>query len=549
MGTSRDRELTNSPPDQRPQEAQQPRILALLTFRNEMWFLPSYFENVAPHVDGIIALDDGSTDGSAQFVASQASVLELLRKPVTEPHVCDDGENHRLLVEAAWRYDPDWLIGVDADERLERGFRGRALREIERAEREGYLAYSVVLRELWDRPDTYRADDLWGRKRGARFFKAWHDHEFDDRVLHSHWAPLNSRRNRTFPKADLVIYHLRMIHQGDRWTRQARYKRLDPEKRWQAIGYDYMTDEENLHLEKLPPGREYEPFVAPPAEEQDSATDVLPELEPHKPAPLLACVVISLRNQPGLVAAVQSVLAQNRPLEIVVVNSGGGDPAGTLHDAGIEVKVINLQERLYAGAARNVGISATRAPYVAFLAADCVAEPGWAAGRLRWHRAGALAVASSVTNAYPNSISAQASYLYLFYRRMPKTPLDRCVLYGVSYNRQLFKYFGCFREDLRIGEDTEFNARFAQKIPVIWAPEVRTAHRHPTRITSMLGDMFRRGSQTAQILEQLLGESHQGRIARDTLYSLGWCLQLTWTATPWKERYRLVLAGRCHKLG
>jgi glycosyltransferase involved in cell wall biosynthesis len=90
----------------------------------------------------------------------------------------------------------------------------------------------------------------------------------------------------------------------------------------------------------------------------------------------IACAVLSLRNEPGLTAAVQSLLAQEEPLEVVVVNSGGHDPTDTLREAGIEVPVIHRKERLYVGGARNLGIDATRAPYVAFLAADCIALPG-----------------------------------------------------------------------------------------------------------------------------------------------------------------------------
>jgi hypothetical protein len=56
------------------------------------------------------------------------------------------------------------------------------------------------------------------------------------------------------------MYHLRMIAEDDRRIRQERYKRLDPECRWQPKGYDRMTSEENLRLEELPPGREYEPL-------------------------------------------------------------------------------------------------------------------------------------------------------------------------------------------------------------------------------------------------------------------------------------------------
>jgi glycosyltransferase involved in cell wall biosynthesis len=244
--------------------APSPRILSLLAFHNEMRYLPGYFANVSQHVDGIIALDDRSTDGSGEFVASQANVLELVRVSANERQGWDEPANHQILVQTAWRHHPDWLIAVDADERLERDFRPRAEREIRRAERRGYGAYQVVLRELWNRWDTYRVDGIWGQKRVARFFKARRDHVFDRRQLHSQWAPLNGMRRGTFPEADLIIYHLRMIHDRDRRIRQARYQQLDPDCRWQAIGYSYLTDEEGLRLEKLPRGREYVPPASSP---------------------------------------------------------------------------------------------------------------------------------------------------------------------------------------------------------------------------------------------------------------------------------------------
>src|SRR4051794_31525204 len=130
----------------------------------------------------------------------------------------------------------------------------------------------------------------------------------------------------------------------------------------------------------------------------------------------LACVVISLRNQPGLVDAVRSLVDQSERAEVVVVNSGGGDSTTTLRDAGLHVPVIDLPRRLFPGAARNLGIDATRARYVAFLAADSRAHPGWVAGRLREHRSGAAAVAGALTNASPESRSASAAALLLHHR-------------------------------------------------------------------------------------------------------------------------------------
>lgn len=221
--------------------------------------LPGYFENVTPHVDGIVALDDGSADGSAEFVARQPGVIALLRIPPRTPHDWNEPGNQRMLIEAALRHRPDWLLATDADQRLERDFRRRAMKEIERAGREGHRAYAVRLLELWDRPDRFRADGSWGRKRAAVLFRARHDHLFNDRVLHGPWAPADSREDGEFPEADLIVYHLRMIHAEDRRTRQERYTTLDPAHRWQAIGYGHLTDLRGLRGRRLPRGRGYVP--------------------------------------------------------------------------------------------------------------------------------------------------------------------------------------------------------------------------------------------------------------------------------------------------
>lgn len=213
----------------------------------------------------------------------------------------------------------------------------------------------------------------------------------------------------------------------------------------------------------------------------------------------LACAVLSYLDEPFLVDAVRSVLDQSTGVEVVVVNSGGGDPAGRLAAAGLGVPVHSVPERLYPGAVRNVGIDQTRAPYLAFLAADCLAAPGWAAARLREHRAGAAAVASPLTNVYPESSTAWAALLLLHNRRLAVTSPGQRLLYSLSYSRQLFDRFGRFREDLRAGEDTEFNARFREQVPTVFAADAVTGHRYPTEPGTMLRDAFRRGRLQAQM--------------------------------------------------
>jgi hypothetical protein len=237
-----------------------PRVYALCAFRSESRHLPGLLENLSGAVDGLLALDDGSTDGSGDIVAGHPLTVRLLRQPSRPDGAWDERGNQRALIEAAWETDADWLIAVDADERLEIGFRDRARAAIARARGAGYRAYWVHIRELWNQADTYRVDGVWGGKGHLRFFTSARDHEFDTREMHRHWGPLNGRVDGRFVEADISIYHLRMIREEDRRARRDRYRRLDPDRRWQSIGYEYLTDEEGVQLERLPEGRGYRPL-------------------------------------------------------------------------------------------------------------------------------------------------------------------------------------------------------------------------------------------------------------------------------------------------
>lgn len=232
------------------------RMVALLAVRDGMRFLPGYLRNVAPQVDGIIALDDGSSDDSPRLLAGHEAVIELLHNPQNR-QTWDEVGNHRALVKAALSHRAEWIVCVDADERLELDFRARAERVIARGNLLGYSAYAIHLRELWDDPCQYRSDGIWGRKSVARLFRAREDHDFDTASLHGSKAPHQARRRGQFPRADLNIYHLAMLRPEDRMARRRRYEIADPDRRWQKIGYEYLTDLRNLELKKLDKRRSF----------------------------------------------------------------------------------------------------------------------------------------------------------------------------------------------------------------------------------------------------------------------------------------------------
>ena len=106
----------------RGSRAERAKVLCLLPARNASAHLPEWLESVARFADGVIALDDGSTDDTAVLLADSPLVCELLRNPRRDGYAgWDDAGNRNRLLEAAAAHAPDWIVQLDADERIEPG--------------------------------------------------------------------------------------------------------------------------------------------------------------------------------------------------------------------------------------------------------------------------------------------------------------------------------------------------------------------------------------------------------------------------------------------
>jgi GT2 family glycosyltransferase len=223
--------------------------------------------------------------------------------------------------------------------------------------------------------------------------------------------------------------------------------------------------------------------------------------------PALSVVVMGYRDHATITAAVRSVLDQEaaEPFEVVVVTSGDDRSAPAVRSAFPEVAVVASPHRLLPGGARNVGVAASHGDIVAFLAADCLAEPGWVQARQSAHRAGHPVVAGAMTSAPPHHPSAVASHLALYCQRLagrPAGPVDPGdpAAHGLSYERAVVDRLGPFDPDLRVGEDTEAARRLAGLgVPVWFEPRVRTAHRGPRTTRALWADHHRRGRMAARV--------------------------------------------------
>ncbi len=188
-------------------------------------------ENIEPLVDGWVSYDDRSSK-------------ELYS---------DETHRRRALLREARGLGADWVLAVDPDERFEAGLAG-AIKRLTAVWRP--TAWSFDLREMYTEAD-YRIDGLWGQKRRVRLFSLSGASEPYGAMLHGQWLPTGARHRERY--SGFNLYHLRMISPERRRLRRDLYKALDQDNHYQEVGYDYLADDEQAVLEKIPRRREYLP--------------------------------------------------------------------------------------------------------------------------------------------------------------------------------------------------------------------------------------------------------------------------------------------------
>jgi glycosyltransferase involved in cell wall biosynthesis len=92
------------------------RALAVLVpVRDAVADIPEFLESATGLTETVIALDDGSKDASAEILVASPLVQKLIRKPRGQ---WDDRANRQTLLEAAAELAPQWILFLDADERI-----------------------------------------------------------------------------------------------------------------------------------------------------------------------------------------------------------------------------------------------------------------------------------------------------------------------------------------------------------------------------------------------------------------------------------------------
>ncbi|HUC83525.1 MAG TPA: glycosyltransferase family 2 protein [Flavisolibacter sp.] len=91
-----------------------PKLVAMLRAKDGMLFAEEWLECFEKLVDEIVMLDNGSTDGTYEYLKAHPKVVDTLR---TEGY--NEGRDKNLLYERVREREPDWIIWVDIDEIFE----------------------------------------------------------------------------------------------------------------------------------------------------------------------------------------------------------------------------------------------------------------------------------------------------------------------------------------------------------------------------------------------------------------------------------------------
>jgi glycosyltransferase involved in cell wall biosynthesis len=479
-----------------------PMVLAVFSYRYDAELVPDLLANIEPVVDGWVAFDDRR--------ASDLFSNEPLRR--------------NLLIKRARELGATWVMALDPDERIERGAATRVRAYTSERRR---IIWQLNLREMFT-TDAYRVDGLWGGKLQGRLFPVFDGPLCSEQLLHGAWC--TTRAGYSVLPIGLNLYHLKMISHNRRLARRNLYNYLDPAHRYQTTGYDYLIDEDGGAFERIPANRDffpahheanhlnfYMPDITCGTSEPSDAIELRnvtcnPAAPPGGSRKLsqlaqlrisvgdkvsreskLAVVVIGLRAPKALFDAVSSLINQDQASEIIVVNSGGGNVQDVLGEYVRSIVLVEHERPIFVGAARNLGIQVSCAPFVAFLAGDCVAAQGWVAERTKAHREGERAVACVVDNDKRRNPFAWGAHLMTYGHRMVDAPVSEVMPHGASYDRALFNKYGYFSETMVVGEDSEFNGRFGHFETVELHPTIRTIHCNPGKLTEFLSEQFHRG--------------------------------------------------------
>ena len=212
------------------------RLIALIPVYNEAERISECLRSVEKHCDGIILLDDNSSDSTYSLAQSDKLLLKAKKNRLS----FDDRQNRNILLNLASFFRSEWLIFIDADELFDERFI-----DLHRVMDLPVDIVGVWIANLWDNIEQFRTNmedtnpfsqnGLWCR---WRLFRNKGRMQFvHDRKLHFSSVPYF---NKTHVSETLLL------HSGylDKSKREQKYNFYTKEDKEPIFSYSYILSED-----------------------------------------------------------------------------------------------------------------------------------------------------------------------------------------------------------------------------------------------------------------------------------------------------------------
>ena len=205
---------------------------------NEIEGIHSFLEHMALYFDGIVLLDDESTDGTYELANHPKLLLKVQKQRIG----FIDIENRNMLMDIASFFSSEWFCFMDIDERFDARFadfdKATANKEIDT------LLFRFV--HLWDNEKLYNAEypymDYGVGMRYRMFRNIGHAQMYSSKKLHFLSVPhLKQQMN-----SEILFLHYGNISKERRIKKYQFYQREDTEQDQQ--GYDHLIAENSKLL-------------------------------------------------------------------------------------------------------------------------------------------------------------------------------------------------------------------------------------------------------------------------------------------------------------
>jgi glycosyltransferase involved in cell wall biosynthesis len=226
------------------------KAFAIIPVYNEEHHIGRCLTGLGEFIDGIVVLDDGSTDRTPEILAQCPKVLKILRTPVSAKRNWHDARNHIRLNRALAEFKPDWVIRIDADETFDDTIKAHLPELVNAAPEIRAFAFRRHLFNEAEGKCSVSGFDI------VRMYRYSPRSRFATRRLHVQFEPIDIT-NSQIRMTNIRLWHHTGYTKRLREERYEKFARADPFCLYQGSYENLLRDPdfvavppggENLHL-------------------------------------------------------------------------------------------------------------------------------------------------------------------------------------------------------------------------------------------------------------------------------------------------------------